>query len=162
CECSVAVENALDTLKQRVDWVTRQGHGAGTIELIQALVATDLSYLEHRLRHKLVLGTRQDGEEVSIKQYGKNVLIARTSGCGKFTLAMGFLERLQEQGYQFLIVDPEGDHSTFQGPVVLGDDKRPPSVSEVLDVLAKPDQNAVVNLSGLALNERPKFFEALL
>src|SRR5207237_1519714 len=26
----------------------------------------------------------------------------------------------------------------------------------------KPDQNAVVNLIGLALNERPKFFEALL
>src|SRR3989454_2354253 len=45
CECSVAVENALDTLKQRVDWVTKQGHGAGTIELIQALVAADLSYL---------------------------------------------------------------------------------------------------------------------
>ena len=45
CECSVAVENALDTLKERVDWVTKQGHGAGTIELIQALVATDLSYL---------------------------------------------------------------------------------------------------------------------
>ena len=45
CECSVAVENALDTLKERVDWVTKQGHGAGTIELIQALVAADLSYL---------------------------------------------------------------------------------------------------------------------
>ena len=67
CECSVAVENALDTLKERVDWVTKQGHGAGTIELIQALVATDLSYLEDRLRHKLVLGTGQDGEEVSIR-----------------------------------------------------------------------------------------------
>ena len=47
------------------------------------------------------------------------------------------------------------------GPV-LGDDQRAPSVTEILDVLAKPDQNAVVNLIGLELNERPKFFEALL
>src|SRR5215510_8985772 len=162
CECSVAVENALATLKEGVDWVTQQGHGEGTIELIQALVATDLSFLEDRLRHKLVLGTRQDGEEVSIRPYGKNILIAGTSGSGKSTLAMGFLERLEEQGYQFLIVDPEGDYSSFHGAVVLGDDTRPPSVSEVLDVLAKPDQNAVVNLIGLTLNERPKFFEALL
>src|SRR5216117_839499 len=45
CECSVAVENAVDTLKERVDWVTKEGHGEGTIELIQALVATDLSFL---------------------------------------------------------------------------------------------------------------------
>jgi hypothetical protein len=46
--------------------------------------------------------------------------------------------------------------------VVLGDDQRVPSAAEVLDVLDKPDQNAVVNLTGLALTERPKFFEALL
>ncbi|HYR44910.1 MAG TPA: HAD family hydrolase [Terriglobia bacterium] len=52
CECSVAVENALDTLKERVDWVTKQGHGDGTAELCQALVATDLSFLEDRLHRR--------------------------------------------------------------------------------------------------------------
>src|SRR6059036_458788 len=120
CECSAAVENALDTLKERVDWVTTRGHGDGTIELIEALVATDLGFLEDRLRHKLVIGKRADGAEVSIKPYGKNVLIVGSSGAGKSTLAMGFLERLEDQEYQFLIVDPEGDYSTFRGPVVLG------------------------------------------
>jgi hypothetical protein len=75
---------------------------------------------------------------------------------------MGFLERLEEQGYQFLIIDPEGDYSTIHAGVVLGDDQRATSISEVLDVLAKPDQNAVVNLIGLSLNESPKFFGALL
>lgn len=54
CKCSVAVANALDTLKERVDWVTKEGHGEGVIELIQALVGTDLSFLEDRLRHKPV------------------------------------------------------------------------------------------------------------
>jgi len=162
CECSVAVNNALDTLKERVDWVTKEGHGDGTRELIQALIATDLSFLESKLHHKVLLGKRTDGSDVWIRPYGRNILIAGTSGSGKSGLAMGFLERLTEQGYQFLIVDPEGDYSTFHEGVILGDDQRPPSVSEVLDVLAKPDQNAVVNLIGLALNERPKFFEALL
>jgi HAD superfamily hydrolase (TIGR01484 family) len=162
CECSVAVNNALDTLKERVDWVTKESHGDGTTELIQALIATDLSFLENKLHHKVLLGKRMDGSDVWIRPYGTNVLIAGTSGSGKSTLAMGFLERLGEQGYQFLIVDPEGDYSTFREGVILGDDQRPPSVTEVLDVLAKPGQNAVLNLIGLALNERPKFFEALL
>src|SRR5437667_3808166 len=162
CECSVAVENALDTLKERVDWVTKEGHGNGTAELCKALVATDLSLLEDKLHHKLVLGKRADNTDVCIRPYGKNVVIAGSSGSGKSTLAMGFLERLEEQKYQFVIIDPEADYSTFQTGVVLGDDQRAPSVSEVLDVLATPDQNAVVNLIGLELNERPKFFSALL
>src|SRR5437773_1021262 len=155
CECSVAVENALDTLKERVDWVTSEGHGNGTVELIQALIATDLNHLEDRLHHKLVLGKRTDGTEVWLRPYGKNVLIAGTSGAGKSTFAMGFIERLEEQHYQFLIIDPEGDFSNFPGGVVLGDDERPPSVSEVLDVLSKPDHNAALNLVSVGLNERP-------
>jgi hypothetical protein len=97
-----------------------------------------------------------------VQPYGRNVLIAGTTGAGKSTLAAGFLEHLEEQGYQFVIIDPEGDYSTFPGAVVLGDEKRPPSVSEVLDVLAKPEQNATVNMIGVALTERPAFFEQLL
>jgi HAD superfamily hydrolase (TIGR01484 family) len=162
CECSVAVENALETLKERVDWVTSQGHGEGTTELIQAMMATDLEHLQDRLHHKLLLGKRADGSDVWLHPYGKNVLVAGTSGAGKSTLAMGFLERLEEQGYQYLIIDPEGDYSQFPGPVVLGDDERPPSISEVLDVLSKPEEDAAINLTGLSLSERPGFFEGLL
>ena len=43
CECSVAVANALDTLKERVDRVTKGSHGNGVIELSQALIGTDLA-----------------------------------------------------------------------------------------------------------------------
>jgi HAD superfamily hydrolase (TIGR01484 family) len=162
CESSVAVSNALDTLKERVDWVTSESHGDGTVELAQALVATDLNHLEGRLHARVCLGTRPDGSELCVQPYGRNILIAGTTGAGKSTLAAGFLERLEEQAYQFVIIDPEGDYSTFPGAVVLGDEKRPPSVSEVLDVLARPEQNAVVNMIGVALTERPAFFEQLL
>lgn len=162
CECAVAVQNALDTLKDRVDWVTSESHGNGAIELIQAIIATDLNHLEDRLHHKLLLGKRANASEVWLRPYGKNVLVAGTSGGGKSTLAMSFLERLEEQGYQYLIIDPEGDYSKFPGAVALGDDQRPPSISEVLDVLSKPVEDAAVNLTGVGLADRPAFFEALL
>jgi hydroxymethylpyrimidine pyrophosphatase-like HAD family hydrolase len=162
CECSVAVANALPTLKKRVDWVTKEDHGKGTVELIEGLIASDLSYLEDRLHHRLNLGKRADGSDVCIRPYGMNVLIAGSSGAGKSTLATGFLERLEEQSYQFVIIDPEGDYSNFEAGVIVGDKQSAPSVPEVLDLLSKPDQNAAVNLVGVGLNERPAVFDALL
>src|SRR5262249_20577231 len=41
CGCGVAVANALQTLKDTADLVTRGRAGAGVVELIDALVATD-------------------------------------------------------------------------------------------------------------------------
>ena len=143
CECSVAVANALPMLKERVDWVTTYGHGKGVEELIDRLIASDLSEFEDRLHHRIALGKRADGREVFISPYGKNILIAGSSGAGKSTLAMGFMERLDEQKYQFVIVDPEGDYSTFEAGVALGDQERAASVTEILDVLQKPAENAM-------------------
>jgi HAD superfamily hydrolase (TIGR01484 family) len=162
CECSVAVENALDTIKARVDWTTTKDHGQGVVQLIEALISSDLMHLEDRLHRRLSLGFRADGSDVCISPYGANVLIAGSSGGGKSTLALSFLERLIEQAYQFVIIDPEGDYSTFQGGVVLGDNQSAPSVPEVLDLLSKPDQNAVINLVGVPLNERPALLVGLL
>ena len=41
CGLSVAVENAIDALKEHSDWVTAKGYGEGTLELIRHLLATD-------------------------------------------------------------------------------------------------------------------------
>jgi len=161
CECSVAVANALPMLKERVDWVTTYGHGKGVEELIDRLIASDLSEFEDRLHHRIALGKHDDGREVFVSPYGKNILIAGSSGAGKSTLAMGFMERLDEQKYQFVIVDPEGDYSTFEAGVALGDEERAASVTEILDVLRKPEENAIVNLVAVGLKERPAFFESL-
>jgi HAD superfamily hydrolase (TIGR01484 family) len=161
CECSVAVANALDMLKERVDWVTQAGHGEGVTELINLLVTSDLVEVEERLHRFIPIGKRSDDVEVAIRPYGANVLISGSSGGGKSTLATAFIEGLAEQKYQFMIVDPEGDYSTLESAVVLGDDQRPPNITEVMELVGKPEQNAVVNLIGLALTERPAFFEAL-
>src|SRR5262249_24680723 len=142
---------------------TQGDHGAGVIELCEALLHNDLREIEPRLaRHGILLGARENDAEVRLQPYGVNILIAGPSGVGKSTLAGGFLERLAEKGYQFCIIDPEGDYSTFEGAVVLGDIRRAPSVDEVFELLNQPSQNVVVNLLGIALDHRPPFFAGLL
>jgi hydroxymethylpyrimidine pyrophosphatase-like HAD family hydrolase/energy-coupling factor transporter ATP-binding protein EcfA2 len=163
CECRIAVANAVPMLKDVADLVTRHDEGAGVRELIERLLAVDLRDLEPRLgRHAILLGSRADRTEVLLEPHGTSVLLTGSSGSGKSTLAAGILERLAEGEYQFCVIDPEGDYSELEGPIVLGDSQREPSVAEVFDVLAQPAQNVVVNLLGIELERRPTFFHALL
>jgi HAD superfamily hydrolase (TIGR01484 family) len=163
CECSVAVANALPMVKERVDFVTQGENGGGVIELIDEIVREDLQAREDRLRrHHILLGRRESGEEARIAPYGANLLIAGPSGSGKSTVTTAILERLDEQGYQFCAIDPEGDYESFERAVALGTHEQPPSAEEVLRLLKNPADNAVVNLVGLPLKDRPSFFLALL
>jgi HAD superfamily hydrolase (TIGR01484 family) len=161
CEFGCAVENAVPALKERAELVTAGDHGRGVAELIELLVADDLAQFANRLtRHFILLGSRDEGP-VAIDPYETSILLAGSSGSGKSTLTTGFIEQLAEQQYQFCIVDPEGDYQNLREGVVLGDSSRAPSPDEILDVLADPGKNAVINLLGLALDHRPPFFEEL-
>jgi hydroxymethylpyrimidine pyrophosphatase-like HAD family hydrolase/energy-coupling factor transporter ATP-binding protein EcfA2 len=163
CECSVAVANALPMVKQQADVVTIGDHGAGVVEIAKALVERDLEEAASRLtRHHILLGTQEDGAEVTIPPYGLNILLAGTSGGGKSTLAIGLLERLVEHRYQFCVIDPEGDYQSFRPAVSVGDTRQAPNADEVLQLLKNPTTNVVVNLVGLPLDDRPAFFVALL
>jgi HAD superfamily hydrolase (TIGR01484 family) len=162
CECAVAVGNALPMLQKRADIVTQAPNGSGIRELIDRMAATDLQDVDPVLeRHRLDLGAREDGRLVRLAPYGKSLLICGASGSGKSTLAKAFLERLMEAKYQFCLIDPEGDYDEVEDAVALGDSQRMPSVDQVLKVLEKVDENAVVNLLALPLADRPRFFEAL-
>ncbi|MBD2197397.1 MULTISPECIES: HAD-IIB family hydrolase [Calothrix] len=163
CELSVAVGNALPMVKERVDFVTQGNRGDGVVELIDKMIADDVSEVDEKLqRHKILLGTQADGSEVQMNAYGTSILLAGTSGGGKSTLATALLERIAEQNYQFCIIDPEGDYENFEPGVILGDTERSPRIAEVQDLLEQPQQNLVVNLLGIALQDRPAFFAELL
>jgi hypothetical protein len=116
----------------RCDLVTSQPGGAGLVELIDQLVADDLAEVEPRLaRRRLLLGHNDDGE-LAVPAYGANLLLAGPSAAGKSTLAAGLLERLRDHRYQFLVLDPEGDHADLDGVTHLGghhDPRRPGSWS---------------------------------
>ncbi len=163
CEYAVAVANAVPTLKEVADWVTVGAAGRGVVEVIDELVAHDLCVSPFNAsRHNVLIGGRETGEEVSIPATGLNLLLAGSSGSGKSTLATGVLERVTEQGYQFCVIDPEGDYEGFAGAVMFGTPQRGPGMAEILTALESPDTNLVVNLVGLPLQDRPAFFLALL
>jgi HAD superfamily hydrolase (TIGR01484 family) len=163
CELSVAVANALPSVKSEADWVTQGSRGEGVIELIDRLLTQDMqesSFLSER--HSILLGKLNGDKEVYIQPLDQNILLAGTSGGGKSTLATGMLERIIEKGYQFCIIDPEGDYQNFDGTIVLGNAQQIPNPTEVLTILSKPEQNLVVNLMGVKLEDRPLFLAQLL
>ncbi|HWC33016.1 MAG TPA: HAD-IIB family hydrolase, partial [Actinomycetota bacterium] len=117
CECSVAVANALPSLQERCDHVTDGRHGDGVLELVEGLLEDDLARIPPR-RHRVPIGS-VDGRDVWIEPYGSHVLVAGPSGSGKSSLTTTFLERLVDAGYQFCLVDPEGDYQELSGAIVL-------------------------------------------
>jgi phosphoglycolate phosphatase (TIGR01487 family) len=161
CECSVAVANALESIKTTVDFVTQGDHGKGVEELIELVVKNDLIDLEESLkRHEFEIGKTENGDPVRIRCYRSSVLIAGTSGSGKSTLATLLLERMLERNLQFNIIDPEGDYESFERAVVFGDSNHDPRTEEVMTLIENDvDQNAIVNLLGVNLEDRPTFFE---
>jgi HAD superfamily hydrolase (TIGR01484 family) len=161
CECAVAVANALPALKERCDEVTPSPRGTGVVELINQILENDLGSLRLS-RHDVLLGTRDGDTAVRIAPQGANVLVAGPSSSGKSTLVSGLLERVVEQRYQVVVIDPEGDYETFPDVIHLGTHDRAPTVTEVLDGLADPAHNVVANLLGLALEDRPGFLRELL
>jgi hypothetical protein len=159
----VAVANALPALKERADLVTAAGRGAGVLEIIDRLMKDDLAEAASSLtRHWIALGNRADNRAEALDPYGSNILVCGTSGSGKSTLTTGLLEHLFEAGYQFVIIDPEGDYNGLDISVALGDANRAPLVQEVMDLLRETGRNASINLVGIALDHRPTFFHELL
>jgi hypothetical protein len=163
CEAGVAVQNALDVLKERADWVTPAAGGDGVAELARAMLATDLGELEPRLaRHHVIVGAAGDGRPVAVSPYGPRILVCGASGSGKSTLAAGFLERLTDADYRYCLIDPEGDFINAPGALVVGDESKEPTPDEVLDVLRAGESSVVANLLGVPLAERPRFLGPML
>jgi hypothetical protein len=163
CGCSVAVANALDSVKVEADLVTSGARGDGVRELIEHLLASDLAdVVRASARHRIPISAAEQSEEFFLRPNTGGLLVAGVSGGGKSTLVTGVLERLTERGFQFCVIDPEGDYSELEGAIVLGDARQQPRIPELLEILRRPDSNAVVNMLDVDLADRPAFFDGLL
>ncbi len=54
CSVAVAVANALPALKEGADWVTNNKRGAGVVELIDKIIASDLSDIQSQRKSRPV------------------------------------------------------------------------------------------------------------
>jgi hypothetical protein len=163
CGCGVAVQNALPAVKEKVDFVTKGAIGDGVIELIGMLDKTDLKDIPLKAPRELPsLGACQDGGDLRLDPRDGPLLIAGSSGGGKSTVVTSFLEQMHRLEYQFCVIDPEGDYAGLADAVVLGDGGQAPRKEEVMDLLARPDVSVVVNLLGISVADRPRFFAELL
>jgi hypothetical protein len=148
-------------LKQESDFVTTAAAGRGVSELIDLLIRDDLRRIPAKEGRDTILLGKAEHDEVRIPCYGASVLVTGTPGAGKSTLTTGFMERLTDARYQFCAIDPEGDYQTFEEAILLGENKRGPTVDEALAILEDPEQSLILNLLGISVNERPAFFESL-
>jgi hypothetical protein len=131
--------------------------------VIASLIAEDLESIDRQSsRNRILLGTTAGGAQFTFPALGTSLLISGPSGSGKSTSATAIMERLTHEGYQICIMDPEGDYQSWEHGVVLGTAEQPPAQEELLQILKRPDANAVVNMLAVPLEERPAYFGALL
>ncbi len=162
-EYGVAVANAVPMLQREADRTSAHEAGDAVVELIEDLIAHDLERTPPRSpRRRLLVGTREDGAAVYLPPAWVSLLVAGSSGSGKSTLATGLLERVGAAGYQFCVIDPEGDYESVADAIVFGTAESPPTADEVLTALEKPDASVIVNLVGMRLEDRPAFFLGLM
>lgn len=162
CEGSAAVANALPSVKDACDIVAAHSHGRGASEVIEQLLADDLASVEAiDRRHRVVLGKIRDGERYEISAACPGILVAGTSGGGKSRLVAGFIERTGDLGYQYCVIDPEGDFTELEGAIPIGGADSAPSLETVEEVLIN-QQNTVISLLAIKIEDRISFARRLL
>jgi HAD superfamily hydrolase (TIGR01484 family) len=162
CGCSVAVANAIASVKEHADLSTAAARGAGVAELITAWLNEPAATFASVRKHDVRLGESGAGKTLTLPSDRGAVLIAGSSGVGKTTLTHVLIERMIAAGYQVCILDPEGDYDSLEHATHLGDAQRTPSPEEVLSVLDTPRVNVTVNLLGIDVPDRPRYFNQLL
>jgi len=161
-EYSVAVENAIPTLKAAADRVTVQPGGDGVLEILAELLESDLANTPpaHQ-RRALVIGRAEGGANVCLPPAGLSMLVTGAHKSGKSTFTRRVLERLCAAGYQCCVLDGRGEYLDFEPAVVFGTQMTAPDPFEILTALEKPDLQAVVCLAAVPQAKRAAFFDRL-
>lgn len=90
------------------------------------------------------------------------VLIAGASGRGKSAFAKLLTERMTESGFEFCVIDPEGDYIGLWNAVTIGSPTVQPATEEALRLLLRADINVVVNVLALSQPQRRALLATLL
>jgi hydroxymethylpyrimidine pyrophosphatase-like HAD family hydrolase len=163
CERSVAVANAVPAVKELADFVTEGPAGEGIVEICRQLQSDDLRSIETRsTRNRILLGRSGSTGSAWVTPQRDRILIAGPSGSGKSRAILGLVERLVDEDYQIVLVDPEGDYSGCTGMLSLGDGATVPTASEIGQALDFPSASVLARLVGLPMNYRPAFLDSIV
>ena len=162
-EYSVATANAIPTLREKADRVTRETHGDGVLEVVADLIESDLARTPpKRERRSLSLGRDARGEPFALPASGVSLVVTGRNATGKAEVVAAIVARICALGYQFCVIDTRGRYLELTPAVVLGGGDHPPEAMEVLTALEKPEINTVVALGALAPAARAAFIAELL
>jgi HAD superfamily hydrolase (TIGR01484 family) len=163
CGCSVAVANALDTVKAKVDILTATDHGAGVSEFMNDWRADATRTFADLRRHDVYLGDAASNKNaIDLRADNGAILLAGSSGVGKSKIAALLMQRIIDRGYQVCVVDPEGDYDSLSFLSHVGDTQRTPAVEEAVGLLQSPASNLSLNLLGTDISERPAYVAKFL
>lgn len=163
CELSVAVADAVPSLAEAADVVTRGGAGAGVVELAQALLDEDARLLTpRRARHLIPLGLRDDATPFAVPPREGTILCVGQDDAARSDLLAQVVQRLADRSYQCCAIDPAGVQPARADAVVMGARDHAPALQEVLGALAAPGHHVIVNLAALPPGEQPIFTGQLL
>ncbi|HVY37759.1 MAG TPA: HAD family hydrolase [Polyangia bacterium] len=169
CELSVAVADAVPSLAEAADIVTRGGAGVGVVQLVDALIAGDARVLTpRRPRHQIPLGTRDDATSFAVPARDGTILCVGGDDAARSALLTHVLRRLADESYQSCVIDPAGVHGADATgkdaavTVILGVPDRAPTIAEVVAALAAPGRHVVASLAALPPGEQPGFAAQLV
>jgi hydroxymethylpyrimidine pyrophosphatase-like HAD family hydrolase len=160
CGCAVAVANALPALKKAADIVLAEPYGAGVAELVERLVDQDKD-LVSLSRRGLLAGQAVGGDDVFLDA-GELILVIGNSGCGKSNYVTWLTEQMVARGFEFCLIDPEGDYVALEDAATIGTRHLSPDINETLRLLVAADVNVVVNAQVVKERERRDLLATLL
>jgi hydroxymethylpyrimidine pyrophosphatase-like HAD family hydrolase len=162
-EYSVAVANAIPSLREKADRVTVGKRGDGILEVVADLLANDLAGSQPpKPRRMVTLGKDARGYAVNLAAAGVSMLVTGGARSGKSSFVIRVLERLSDCGYQYCVLDTRGEYLDFNPAVVFGTREHAPDVTEILSALEKPAVHAVACLAAVPPTERRDFVAKVL
>ena len=165
CEIAVAVSWGSAALQKEADEIL-QGDGPRAVAAYIQRAAQEMRLPLGRVgRHRMALGTAEDGRPIAPAVHGRNFLVVGDPQSGKSWVNGLACEQMILQGYCVCLIDPEGDYGTLEslsGVVVLGGEDRPPEIPDVARALRHFDLSVVVDLSRILYEDKVRYLKALL
>jgi hydroxymethylpyrimidine pyrophosphatase-like HAD family hydrolase len=164
CEVGLAVAWGSEALKKVADEVI-EGEGPAAVADYLRKATKQIRLMPKRMARRLLLGTGETGQPLSLAVRGRNVLIAGDSQSGKSWVAGLLCEQLILQHYCVCVIDPEGDYRTLEalpGVIVLGGDDPPPQARDIARALRYSDVSVVLDLSAMPLEEKSDYVISVL